>query len=248
MRVDQEAAFVLHATRYRETSLLVEIFSRQHGRIGLVARGASRPKSGLRAILSPFLPLVVNWSGKGELATLCGAETDASAINLAGEALFCGLYMNELLVRVLHRHDPHELLYDRYVSSLLRLQGAHTMAETLRIFEKHLLQQLGYGLVLEHEVARNLPIDAEVVYDYLPERGPVVDSGSEVLGVRVRGATLLALAAEHIADPDLLHESRQLMRACLAPHLGDRPLHSRKLFRPGRARAGSTHAKVETSD
>jgi DNA repair protein RecO (recombination protein O) len=248
MRVDQEAAFVLHATRYRETSLLLEIFSRHHGRIGLVARGASRPKSGLRALLSPFSPLVVNWSGKGELATLCGAETDSSAIGLAGEALFCGLYMNELLVRVLHRHDPHELLYDRYVASLLRLQGADSVAETLRIFEKHLLQQLGYGLVLEHEVAQNLPIVAEVVYDYLPERGPVTASGSEAIGVRVRGATLLALAAERITEPESLHESRQLMRVCLAPHLGDRPLHSRKLFRPGRARAGSTHAKVETSD
>lgn len=248
MRVDQEAAFVLHATRYRETSLLLEIFSRHHGRIGLVARGASRPKSGLRAILSPFLPLVVNWSGKGELATLSGAETDTCAICLTGEALFCGLYMNELLVRVLHRHDPHEVLYDRYVSSLLRLQGADGVAETLRIFEKHLLQQLGYGLVLEHDVVENLPIVAEVVYDYIPERGPVTASGADVIGARVRGATLLALAAERIVDPGLLLESKQLMRACLAPHLGDRPLHSRKLFRPGRVPAGTTHDKVETSD
>jgi DNA repair protein RecO (recombination protein O) len=248
MRVFQEAAFVLHATRYRETSLLLEIFSRHHGRIGLVARGASRPKSGLRAILSPFLPLTVNWSGKGELATLGAAETDAAAFVLVGEALFCGLYMNELLVRVLHRHDPHESLYDRYVASLLRLQGTDAVAETLRIFEKHLLQQLGYGLVLEHDVAENLPIAAEVVYDYIPERGPVALRSSEATGVRVRGATLLALTTERITDPDLLHESKQLMRACLAPHLGDRPLHSRKLFRPGRARAGATNDKVETSD
>ena len=248
MRVHQEAAFVLHATRYRETSLLLEIFSRHHGRIGLVARGASRPKSGLRAILSPFLPLVVNWSGKGELATLSGAETDSSAINLKGEALFCGLYMNELLVRVLHRHDPHELLYDHYVASLLRLQGADTVAETLRIFEKHLLQHLGYALVLEHDVVENLPIVAEVVYDYIPERGPVAARGAALIGARVRGATLLALAAERIVDPGLLQESKQLMRACLAPHLGDRPLHSRKLFRPGRAGADTPQDKVETSD
>ena len=248
MRVNQEAAFVLHATRYRETSLLLEIFSRHHGRIGLVARGASRPKSGLRATLSPFSPLVVNWSGKGELATLSGAEADASAIGLTGEALFCGLYMNELLVRVLHRHDPHELLYDRYVLSLLRLQGADALAETLRIFEKYLLQQLGYGLVLEHDVAENLPIAAEVVYDYIPERGPVAARGTEVHGARVHGATLLALAAECITDPGQLQESKQLMRACLAPHLGDRPLHSRKLFRPGRTRAGTMYDKVETCD
>ena len=97
MRVDQESAFVLHATRYRETSLLLEIFSRHHGRIGLVARGASRPKSGLRAILSPFLPLVVNWSGRGELATLCGAETDFNAINLTGEALYAQMEYDRLV-------------------------------------------------------------------------------------------------------------------------------------------------------
>ncbi len=248
MRVNQEAAFVLHATHYRETSLLLEIFSRHHGRIGLVARGARRPKSGLRATLSPFIPLVINWSGKGELATLSGAEADANALNLVGEALFCGLYMNELLVRVLHRHDPHELIYDRYVSSLLRLQGTGDVSETLRIFEKHLLQQLGYGLVLEHDVAGNLPIAAEVVYDYLPEHGPVVANVTEVIGVRVHGATLLALAAECITDPGQLQESKQLMRACLAPHLGDRPLHSRKLFRPGRTRAGAMHDKVEPCD
>ncbi len=248
MRVNQEAAFVLHATRYRETSLLLEIFSRHHGRIGLVARGASRPKSGLRATLSPFTPLVVNWSGKGELATLSGAEADASALNLVGEALFCGLYMNELLVRVLHRHDPHELIYDRYVSALCRLQGQDDVSETLRIFEKHLLQQLGYGLVLEHEVTGHLPIVAEVAYDYIPEHGPVVADAIKVIGIPVHGATLMALAAECITDPDQLQESKQLMRACLAPHLGDRPLHSRKLFRPGRTRNGSINDKVEASD
>lgn len=248
MRVYQEAAFVLHATRYRETSLLLEIFSRHYGRIGLVARGASRPKSGLRALLSPFLPLVLNWSGKGELATLSGAETESSAISLSGESLFCGLYMNELLVRVLHRHDPHESLYDHYVAALSRLQAAEGVAETLRIFEKHLLQHLGYGLVLDHDAEGNLPIIAEVVYDYIPERGAVVVSGGDVIGARVRGATLQALAAERIADAVQLQESKQLMRVCLAPHLGDRPLHSRKLFRPRRPSAGAMQDKVETSD
>ena len=247
MRVYQEPAFILHASAYRETSLLLEVYSRHHGRIGLVARGARRAQHTTRALLTPFLPLLVNWSGKGELATLAGVDTESAAIRLERDALFCGLYLNELLVRLLHRHDPHEELYDIYQSTLVRLLDRDHVMQTLRLFEKHLLQELGYGLVLEHESNGNSPIVPALVYDYVPERGPVV-AGREVLGVKVHGTTLLALAAECMTDPDILRESKNLMRACLAPHLGDRPLHSRKLFRPGVVNSGPLNHKVGMGD
>lgn len=246
MRVYQEPAFILHASAYRETSLLLEVYSRHHGRIGLVARGARRAQHTTRALLTPFLPLLVNWSGKGELATLAGVDTESAAIHLERDALFCGLYLNELLMRLLHRHDPHEGLYDIYQSTLVRLlDPAHAVQTTLRLFEKHLLQELGYGLVLDREIDGNSPVVPALVYDYVPERGPIL-AGREVQGVRVHGTTLLALAAGCMTDPETLRESKNLMRVCLAPHLGDRPLHSRKLFRPGVARAASLDHKVST--
>ena len=248
MRVYQEPAFILHASGYRETSLLLEVYSRHYGRIGLVARGARRAQRAGRALLTPFLSLLINWSGKGELATLTGVETESAAIRLERDALFCGLYLNELLVRLLHRHDPHEALYDIYQSTLVRLLDPDHVMQTLRLFEKHLLQELGYGLVLEHEINGNSPIVPDLVYDYVPERGPVTIGDREMLGVKIRGATLLALAAECITDVEMLRESKNLMRACLAPHLGDRPLHSRKLFRPSAASAVPIDCKVSIGD
>lgn len=243
MRAWQQPAFVLHASQYGETSLLLEVFTRNHGRIGLIAKGARRTKSGMRALLSPFMPLVINWSGKGELPTLNGAESDGNAIGLAGEALFCGFYMNELMVRLLHRYDPHDSLYDRYRAALPGLQDSARMAPTLRIFEKHLLQELGYGLLLEREAESGSPVEPGVAYDYLPERGPVRAGAPEPGSVRLQGASLLALANEQFTDNRSLRESKNLMRACLARHLGDRPLHSRKLFR-----ATQTDTEAETTE
>jgi DNA repair protein RecO (recombination protein O) len=248
MRVLQEPACVLHTTPYRETSLLVEIFTRQYGRIGMVARGARRPKSGLRAVLVPFQPLLLAWSGSGELVTLNAAEAVDEPLALSGDALLCGFYVNELVFRLLHRHDPHEALYDRYLQSLRALRKGDVLPAVLRLFEKHLLQELGYGLVLEHAADGHSPLAPEVIYDYLPERGPMVAQGVEGTGVQVHGETLLALAAERLVDPRTLQECKILMRACLAPHLGDRPLHSRKLFRSVKSHARSTEEEVGGSD
>ncbi|MDA8364901.1 MAG: DNA repair protein RecO [Gammaproteobacteria bacterium] len=238
MRVQQQAAFVLHSSHYGETSLLVEVFARSHGRLGLIARGARRPRSALRALLEPFQPLLIGWAGRGELGTLTAAEPSGSAYDLPGGQAYCGLYLNELLVRLIQRHDPHEDLFDVYCRSLERLLDPDATEVALRLFEKRLLQDLGYGLVLDREVVGNSPIAPDAAYDYVLDRGPVPAPAAEG-GVRVSGASLLALACGQFPDTAVLRESKALTRACLARHLDGRPLRSRSLFRIGRSPAGS---------
>ncbi|OGI47118.1 MAG: DNA repair protein RecO [Candidatus Muproteobacteria bacterium RIFCSPHIGHO2_01_FULL_65_16] len=238
MREQQQPAFILHHRGYGETSLLLEAFTPNHGRLGLIAKGARRQNSRLRGLLKPFQPLLIGWSGRGELAVLTGAETDAGAPALAGAALYCGFYLNELLLRLLHRHDPHEALFAAYRIALdaLGRGGAHEAA--MRVFETRLLRELGYGPVLDHDIADKTPIVGAAIYDYIPERGPVrLDPGpnAPARGIRIQGASLLALAGEQLESAQALRETKMLMRALLARQLGDKPLHSRRLFLQGTA-------------
>lgn len=234
IRISQEPAFVLHHYSYGETSLLLEIFTRQHGRLGVVAKGARRARSPLRSALIPFQLLTVNYSGRGELPTLAAAEPAAATTPFIGEALYCGLYLNELLLRLLHRHDPHEHLFQSYVETLNHLSGNSGREATLRVFEKRLLEEIGYGLVLTRDSHNGSPVQPDLEYCYVPERGPLpVDSGGES-GIRVRGRSLLALAREELGDPDALREAKRLLRGLLARQLGNKPLMSRQLFHPER--------------
>lgn len=232
MRVSHELAYVLHHHDYGETSLLLEMFTRRHGRLGVIAKGARRARSPLRTTLIPFQPLVMGFSGRGELSTLTAAEPAGAAPTITGEALFCGLYLNELLLRLLHRHDPHERLFENYSDALGRLGEGRETEAALRVFEKRLLEDIGYGLVLDHEVQNGSPIQPEHHYRYIPERGPVNAHAADGEGIAVQGASLLALAREHLDDTIALREAKHLMRALLARHLGERPLTSRGLFRP----------------
>ncbi|MBI3546585.1 MAG: DNA repair protein RecO [Gammaproteobacteria bacterium] len=236
VRIHQQPAFILHHHGYSETSLLLEVLTAQHGRIGLIAKGAKRPNSRVRGILKPFQRLLIGWSGKGELATLTGAEADGAHAALEGSALYCGFYMNEVLLRLLHRHDPHDRLFEVYQAALERLCRNNSLQEAvLRVFEKNLLRELGYALVLDHDIADKKPLEADVVYDYIFERGPLRLANPELHrpteGLRIRGASLLALAQETLEDASALRDAKALMRAALARHLGEKPLHSRKLFR-----------------
>jgi DNA repair protein RecO (recombination protein O) len=235
MRISQEPAYVLHHHEYGETSLLLETFSRRHGRLGLIAKGARRARSPLRAALIPFQPLVMSFSGRGELATLTSAESAGPAPAIAGEALFCGLYLNELLLRLLHRHDPHERLFESYSEALGRLGDGQDTEAVLRVFEKRLLEDIGFGLVLDHEVQNGKPLQPGQLYRYIPDRGPVTEPAADGEGIAVHGASLLMLAHERLDDEIARREVKHLMRALLARHLGERPLTSRGLFRPRRA-------------
>lgn len=231
MRVNLDPAILLHQRPYRESSLLLEVFSREYGRLGMVARGARRSRGGLRATLQPCRRLLLSWSLRGELATLTGAESGGAAWPLAGDALFAMFYLNELLIRLLGRHDPHPALFDDYVATL-NAMGTGPLAPTLRLFEKQLLQAIGYGLELGVEADGVTPVAAGQRYAY------VVEVGAQPLGrqapteaVVVHGETLLALQAGTLSEPRTLAESRALLKSALARYTGNRPLKTPALVR-----------------
>ncbi len=225
-----EQAFVLHSYPFRETSLILDVFSRSHGRLAIVARGARRPRSGLRGLLMNFQPLLLSWFGKGEVRTLHSAEWQGGQPYLQGTALMCGFYLNELLISLLARDDPHERLFDYYRSTLYRLAHETDHAATLRCFEKHLLQELGYALALDREADTGKAIQAELCYRYAVERGALPDEGDTRAGLPVLGKTMLDMAADDYTDQTTAQQSKQLMRVLLNHHLGGKTLHTRELI------------------
>jgi len=230
-RVQLRQAFVLHRRPYRETSLLLEVFTRDFGRLGLVARGVRRRASRLAGVLQPFRPLLLSWSGRRELGTLADAEYDGVTQPLGGPALASGFYVNELVLRLLHRFDPHPELFGIYAGTLERLRRSGAQESALRIFEKRLLEAVGYGLVLDHDVVSGRPLEPDAVYDYRHDRGPVPAGAGGTEGIRMGGDALAALARERLDTPEHLLAAKRLMRYVLRVHLGDRPVTSRTLFR-----------------
>lgn len=231
-RQDQQPGFVLHSYPYRETSLIVETFTRDAGRVALVARGARRPNSALRGVLLAFQPLLLSWSGKTELRNLRQAEWRGSYAPLKGLPLICGFYLNELLLKLLPRDDPHERLFVMYQETLGALGGTNDHAGVLRSFEKSLLHELGYGLMLDRDAETGGPIAADLSYTYVVERGPVVQRGSRPQnGVELRGQTLLDMQADNYASAVTQQQSRALMRALINHYLGNQTLYTRQLLR-----------------
>ncbi len=234
-RISLQSAYVLHTRPYRDTSLLVEIFSHDFGRVGLVARGVRTSKSRYASLLQPFMPLLLSWSGQGELPTLSGAEAAGVAPQLSGELLLSGFYLNELLMRLLQRGDAHPRLFETYITALASMAEQTNQEPILRKFEHQLLQEIGYGLILDHDVISGEMINPEVSYHYHPDRGPVSSTGRDEDGIPVQGQTLLAIAQDDYSQPQVRQEAKRLMRAALAVHLGDRPLKSRQLFQQQRS-------------
>lgn len=230
-RQEEQSAFVLHSYPYRETSLVLEVFSRQHGRVALVARGARRPRSALRGLLMAFQPLSLSWFGKHELRTLHGAEWQGGQPQLQGTGLLCGFYLNELLLNLMARDDPHQHLFDYYQQTLQRLAQEDDHASTLRCFEKHMLQELGYALLLEREAQGGKPIDAQRRYRYVIEHGALPEEEGEAGGLSVLGKTLRDMAADDYRDVTSAQQSKQLMRMLLNHHLAGKPLHTRELIK-----------------
>jgi len=230
MHFSLEPAYILHSRQYRESSLLMEAFSRAHGRVGLVARGARGAKSRWKNMLQPFRPLLLSWVQRGELGTLTGADQVASPPSLVEESLFCGLYANELMVRFLYRSDPHPGLFDFYQHLLTQLASGKKAQPLLRVFEKQLLQSAGFGMQLDHEHGSDQVISADAWYVYEPEAGPVrCDHGQKQDAQLVSGSALLALKSGQIEDHHL-KELKQLMRQLIRNHLGGKPIASQALF------------------
>jgi DNA repair protein RecO (recombination protein O) len=229
-RADHEAGFVLHTYAYKETSLIVEAFTRRFGRVSLLARGARRPRSAMRGVLLSFQALSLSWSASTELGNLTGAEWSAALRPLRGRGLMCGFYLNELLLRLLAREDPHEALFDYYDDALLRLAAETDFASILRNFEKRMLAELGYAPVLERDAASQ-PIDPAARYVYEPERGPMLLKNSISRDSSVSGQTLLDVAADDYGRAETRDEARALMRSLITQRLHGQELHTRMILR-----------------
>lgn len=231
-RQDAQPAFVLHSYPFRETSLVIELFTRDFGRVAAVARGARRPKSSLRGVLLAFQPLLVSWSGKGEVHTLMRAEWHGPYHPLQGLALICGFYLNELLLKLLARHDAHERLFETYARTLTALAPEREPAAVLRRFEKALLRELGYAMTLDRDVENGSLIAAEERYTYVIERGPTMaDPDGGANGVELLGQTLLDMQSDEYSSVVTQQQSKTLMRALINHYLGDQVLHTRQLLR-----------------
>jgi len=230
-RADHEPGYVLHTYPYKETSLIVESFTRRHGRVALLARGARRPRSAMRGVLLAFHPLRLGWSGSAELSNLIQAEwggaLQPASRPLAGRGLMCGFYLNELILRLLPREDPHEALFDAYSEALARLSTGEAPAAVLRSFEKRLLAELGYAPLLDREALSGEPIEPSGSYVYEPDRGPVRSSRGDLL---ISGRTLLDIAADDYSRSETRDEARYLMRALIGQRLHGQVLHTRSVL------------------
>ncbi len=239
-RRDDEPAFVLHAYPYRETSLIVEAFTANHGRVAMVARGAKRPRSETRGLLQAFQPLTLSWAGTGELKTLMKAEWRGGMPLPCGSALLAGFYVNELLLKLLAREDPHPTLFAEYAAALAALTerpGASEQAVVLRRFEMRLLAEMGYALALTHDVQSGEPVVPDGRYHYQFERGPqrvaatLVAREPDARGPIVRGATLVALTTQVFPDAETAAEAKRLMREVLDHYLEEKRIFSRRIVR-----------------
>lgn len=226
-RIQLEPAYILHSRSFRETSLIVEAFTREHGRVAVVARGAKSARSRWRNVLQPFRPLLLSWNQKSELGTLTAVDQVASPPALVAQSLYCGLYLNELLMRLLHRGDPHAEVFERYRHVLSELASEAPPQPLLRVFEKHLLEAIGYAMLLDREFLSGTEVRPQNWYDYKPDRGPVLSAatGKNL----VSGTALLALHTEDLKAENL-SELRMLMRTVIGYHLGGKPLASLSLF------------------
>ena len=228
-RVTLESAFLLHHYPYRDSSRIVELFTPEHGRIGAVARGVRSARSRLRGVLQPFSPLLVSWSGRGELVTLTDAERLGWQVAPAADALINAFYLNELILRLLRRNDPHPGLFDHYRLAIEGLLYSRANRERcLRLFECRLLAEIGYGLLLTAEADGGPAVEIEGWYRYDVDRGPIRVSGVQGDDV-VPGRVLLGLAIGELVDDDL-GCAKRLLRRVLSVYLGDRPLRSRAVM------------------
>jgi DNA repair protein RecO (recombination protein O) len=240
-RVTGDSGFILHSYPYSETSLLVEAFTREHGRVPLIAKGAKRPHSSWRGVLLAFQPLLLSWSGRGDVKTLTAAEWQGGLPMLSGRALACGFYVNELVLKLLAREDPHPRLFDTYRETLDGLAAAvPDHAACLRRFELRLLGEIGYGLSLTHEADGARAVERATRYHYVFELGPMPYSATDAAhGEReyadqypeVTGHTLLSMADEAFDDATVRAEAKALFRALINRMLDRQPLHSRQLLR-----------------
>ena len=240
-RVQLTPGYILHHRPYRDTSRILEVISREHGRISVFARGVRGPKAKLASILQPFQMLLLSWTGRGEAAQLTGAESAQAAPPLPPSCLMAAFYLNELLLKLTTRHDPLPVLFDTYHATLESLRHGSALEPELRVFEKRLLEALGYGLDLGSEAQTGKRIEPHEYYHFRPEQG-LVATMAEASGA-LAGHSVIGLANEHFADARELEDSKRLLQAALAQCLEGRPLATRGVAKAVARRETSAPAR-----
>jgi DNA repair protein RecO (recombination protein O) len=235
--VECQPAFILQHRHYRETSVILDLFTRDYGIVGVLAKGVRKPKSRTAGLLQPFKALTVSYCGKAELKTLTQVELQPTPLNLTGLALYCGYYMNELISLFCHKHDPHPDVYADYAACLQQLANAVTLEDTapftpplqlervLRLFELNLMQHIGLALLTDHDALSETPIKATARYFFQADRGAVEHSEGPI-----SGKTIQALQAKAFTDIQTLREAKKIMRRVIHFHLQGKPLKSRGIL------------------
>ena len=248
MKIALQPAYVLHSRPFRDSSVLLEVFTAEHGRVSLVARGLGRKRRGgsLASLLQPFQPLLVGFQGRGELQSLRDVEAAGHLLRLRGDALISGFYLNELLLRLVHRSDPQPTLFLLYGETLELLGSAETSAiePILRRFEFRTLEQLGYAMDLRHDAHTGVPLVTTERYIFTPEHGVSRASGGADAELTFPGADLLAVAGGRYESAPT--SAKRLARLLLQPYLGDKPLRSKSMFRDMRALQRRGESPVES--
>jgi DNA repair protein RecO (recombination protein O) len=228
-RIELALGYLLHHRPWRDTSRILDVLTREHGRLTLFARGVRGPQAKLAPVLQPFQPLFFSFSGRGEAATLTGAERAEGCAALPPAALLSGFYLNELLLKLTTRHDPQPQLFDHYHRTLNALRAGAELAPALRLFERDLLEVLGYGLDLAAEAHGGAPIEPEARYEFRPDAGLVaVAAGTQGA---LPGRSILALAAGELGVPGALEDARRLLTCALGACLEGRTLATREVAR-----------------
>ena len=229
-----QATFILHRRPFRETSLILEVLTKEYGKVSLLAKGAHSKRSNLSSILQPFIPLQCSWVGGSGLYTLTDAETLPIPLKLTGVHLYCAMYLSELVCHLLHQYDPHPIIFADYQTALEALGAGDRIEPVLRYFEFSLLSQLGYGIQTGYEAQMGEPVQADKLYNYrlgqglyevTPDKRPI-NSGIPL----IQGATLIALANQQLHNQQQLKQAKLLMRYAIHHYLGGKPLKSKTLF------------------
>ena len=230
MKVELTPCYILHRRDYSETSYILEVFSREHGRINLIAKGAKRNKKQEGVSFNLYQQYNISWLAKSELGTLTNIEA-VTLNSLKPEQIMTGFYMNEIMLRLLHKHEPHPELFDSYSISINQLLSGESEQIVLRYYEKSLLQSLGYGIILDHEVETGETLAYEKDYFYELDLGPVATNKINNSGIRISGQTLIELDNESLSDSKNINEAKLLLRKILEQHLGNQPLASKNLYK-----------------
>jgi len=230
-RIHNQPAFILHKRAYRNTSAILEFFTRDYGRISLVAKGVSGSKSRLKGIMQAFQPLQISWSRKSELGNMTSAETTQSPFALVDEALYAAMYVNEILFKLITKDDPHPNIFDQYTQLLADLVIPSNLQISLRLFEKKLLQDLGYEIDFFWEAETSEAIDSHCIYEFIPGHGFIKCIGSEKERIQFSGNLLQEIANGNLQNEQTLKVAKRIFQLSIKQLLGNTELSTRELYR-----------------